>query len=442
MNATTWNEYMFQRNIMVMSVIGLTNWLFSSVNIPLIQSILQSKMVCFAEGLLLLRCGYNVWRSTRHIGNPYLTNVQIPVQRDNMSGIGPLTNSITHFIHSVISKLILFTTGQNIGNEPLIRVFSRFCCNIADIFRPSAKIKREEFKASVAQKTPIIIPVLSGDPLNLSSAPKDSATTTQSTFPTPYSQDKAETKHLILNNSIYEFLKETDGLSQVPWSPNPIKTIEYVPCLPLPAKPVVRQDRVLWQLNPTPHVIERFREAQYEDFQNNWNRFNDHYARRYYERLFTWLSTKIMVPLKDSIKKLDAHLAEINTDLSKCTPQLMAILMFHPSVASDPESLPLGLVQSMINLPGFETNEGRKHVIDRVIDLASSKRMAAFRYFDKGPMPTDSEILYHIFKQYLDYAMPQVVPPLIDFPINDDVVKFLLVFFYVTPELKHDIFHL
>ncbi|KAL0077542.1 hypothetical protein J3Q64DRAFT_1297311 [Phycomyces blakesleeanus] len=96
----------------------------------------------------------------------------------------------------------------------------------------------------------------------------------------------------------------------------------------------------------------------------------------------------------------------------------------------------------MINLPGFQTDEGRKHVIDRVIDLANSKRMAAFRYFDKGPMPTDSEILYHVFKQYLDYAMPQVIPPLIDFPINDDVVKFLLVFFYVTPELKRDIFHL
>ncbi|KAL0077543.1 hypothetical protein J3Q64DRAFT_1297601 [Phycomyces blakesleeanus] len=238
-------------------------------------------------------------------------------------------------MHSVISKFIFFTTGQNIGNEPLVQVFARFCYNIASFFRPSMKVRRDEFKAAQPQKKPIIIPVFSGDSMSLSSTtPAENTKTSQSSFPTPYSQEKTEPKRLVLNNSISEFLKETEELCKVPWSPNPKKIIDYVPCLPPPPKPVVRQDRALWQFNPTPNVIERFREAQYEDFQNNWNRFNDHYARRYYERLFTWLSTKIIVPLNNSIKKVNAHLAEINTDLSKCTPQLMAILMLHPSVAS------------------------------------------------------------------------------------------------------------
>ncbi|KAI7864830.1 hypothetical protein BDF14DRAFT_1831046 [Spinellus fusiger] len=414
--------------------------------LALLSSLTPNTVTC-TEAFVLTLCAYNMWRSTLHITHPYLSTLMAATVRDSHQDINPLSTSLYRLIKSMLVKAVLSTTGHDITKDSLACVISKRVSSLSDRLLSNQQRQMKEQPRpmpidSAAMRLFAAKPFVLGGDITKNTPVPTPQTKSITTFPTLLSSSQPVAHKSMLGNPLTQFLEEDTSLNAQPWMMGRRKAIYHVDCVPLPAKPVIRPEQVLWQLNPTPAIIERFRLAQHEDFQNNWNKFNDHSSRKYYDRLFNWLSSKLLVPLMKTINKLDVYLKEVNTDLAHCTPKMLALLTLHPLVASDLETFPVGLVQSMLSLPGSGSNEERKHVIERIKDLATSRRMTTFRYFERGVMPSDSEIVYHAFKRYIEYAMPQVVPPLIDFPVNDDVVKFILVFFYVTPGLKQELFHL
>ncbi|ORX46816.1 hypothetical protein DM01DRAFT_1148694 [Hesseltinella vesiculosa] len=95
---------------------------------------------------------------------------------------------------------------------------------------------------------------------------------------------------------------------------------------------------------------------------------------------------------------------------------------------------------------------GRQHEMDdpffffffflftmRLLDLAIGNKLAAYRYSTQDRhFPSDAKILWYVFKTYLEYEKPNTVPPLTG--DDNDIFKFLLIYFYITDDLQREIF--
>ncbi|CDS14023.1 hypothetical protein LRAMOSA06194 [Lichtheimia ramosa] len=212
--------------------------------------------------------------------------------------------------------------------------------------------------------------------------------------------------------------------------------LEYTPSHVTRKKKTTRTNKYLWRLCPQPNIIERFRQEQYDDFQENWHRFEDRSSKVYYDRLRQWISSNIFTPAVRTVEAVEKQLPKQGTSFVDCPLNILALLITDPSYVDD-NALPVALVQKLLNLPGYENNRARKYVIERMQELGKQSR---FRLITKeSDMPSDSEIVFHVFKTYLTHTMPNVVPPLL--PVQGEILKFLLIYFYITEDISKEIFY-
>ncbi|KAI7852022.1 hypothetical protein BDC45DRAFT_194556 [Circinella umbellata] len=212
--------------------------------------------------------------------------------------------------------------------------------------------------------------------------------------------------------------------------------LESRPCHAERKKTNERLNKLLWRLNPQPNIIERFRQEQEDDMLENWDRFDDRSSKVYYDRLRQWLTKNIMDPTLHTVSLVEKQLPQQGINFVDCPPNILALLMIEPTTMAD-NTFPITLVQKMISVKGYENDRARKYVLDRLKEFVKKSR---YHSINKEPeLPTDSEIILHLFNTYLGFAMPNVVPPLVPLQ-GGDVYKFLLVYFYTTEDFEKEIF--
>ncbi|ORZ03476.1 hypothetical protein BCR43DRAFT_510531 [Syncephalastrum racemosum] len=212
-----------------------------------------------------------------------------------------------------------------------------------------------------------------------------------------------------------------------------VPKLKYAPCFETRRKPVHRTNKALWQLWPKAETIDRFRDEQLYDFEENWHRFDDRSSKVYYDKLRAWLKTKIISPIVATVDVVNQHLASTNTTFVECPPPTMALLMLEYQPQGE-DSFPISLVYDFITVPKHENNVARQYVLDRIKGM---HQRGIFTFYHPN-MPSDSETLIHLVYTYLSNRMPHVVPPLV--PAQGDTMKFLLLYFYITEELRDEIF--
>ncbi|KAI8379401.1 uncharacterized protein BYT42DRAFT_568671 [Radiomyces spectabilis] len=197
------------------------------------------------------------------------------------------------------------------------------------------------------------------------------------------------------------------------------------------------KDKSLWRLWPIAENIEAFRRQQTRELEREWNTFHDVLCRVHYERLRKWLNEKILGRLGESLRQLEDWFSKDGKVLEDCVPAYVSLTMSNNLPACG--DLPHSLLYNMIYMPEYQQGSARRHILRRIKEITRSK-LAAFRYTarEKG-LPSDSEILFHMFCMYIRYYYPDTVPPLTEFA--GDIYRYLLAYFFITPELKQDIFY-
>ncbi|KAG1465474.1 hypothetical protein G6F46_001762 [Rhizopus delemar] len=208
-----------------------------------------------------------------------------------------------------------------------------------------------------------------------------------------------------------------------------LPTLRFVPCIQAPATPLVKRDRSLWHLARTPQLTEEFRMEQAEAYHQDWSKFNDERSRTHYHK-----------PLLKSIESFEIVLSNSGQNIVTCDPKFMAITMLLPEFNNNENFLfNLSEIHQLITINGRTDAESKKYTLERVKELSSSQRMAAFRGIPKiKGMPSDAEIIFYIVRTYLKMREPHIVPPLL--PLEGDVFKFLLIYVKMTPELSWGVF--
>ncbi|KAI9305659.1 hypothetical protein BJ944DRAFT_239460 [Cunninghamella echinulata] len=241
-------------------------------------------------------------------------------------------------------------------------------------------------------------------------------------------------------SSLKRMLEESDRIASTTKQQTRFATsLSFSPSIPPPRPPVKRLDKSLWSLYRTEKMVEDFRDEQLELFNENWSKFNDRASKCYYDQLNTWLSGKIFHPLAATIDKINQQIKDSNYSLADCPLDAMVMLMFQFDHSMF--GLPIRLIHDALQIPGYDSIKARQYIIDRIKDLATGNKMAAYRYTPRqDDLPSDALILLHCFKTYLVHELPSVVPPLV--PGEGDIFKFLLVYFYITDDLRDEIFEL
>ncbi|EIE91748.1 hypothetical protein RO3G_16459 [Rhizopus delemar RA 99-880] len=148
----------------------------------------------------------------------------------------------------------------------------------------------------------------------------------------------------------------------------------------------------------------------------------------------------IFRPLLKSIESFEIVLSNSGQNIVTCDPKFMAITMLLPEFNNNENFLfNLSEIHQLITINGRTDAESKKYTLERVKELSSSQRMAAFRGIPKiKGMPSDAEIIFYIVRTYLKMREPHIVPPLL--PLEGDVFKFLLIYVKMTPELSWGVF--
>ncbi|CAO3588049.1 unnamed protein product [Absidia cylindrospora] len=210
-------------------------------------------------------------------------------------------------------------------------------------------------------------------------------------------------------------------------------SLSFAPSIQPPRPPAKRMDKTLWQLSRTSKMEDDFREEQVALMNEHWEKVvTSDLQYLYRDRLTKWLASKVFHPLAASITQVNQQIHP--HIMANCPENIMAsILHFEPKLI---------ILKEAIYLPGYSDSvENRQYVSERIKDLGSCDSLQSFHWTKQNKdLPGDDIILMHAFKTYMKYEMPNVVPPLI--PEEGGVFLFLLVFFFITEELKDDIFHL
>ncbi|KAI8332823.1 hypothetical protein BC941DRAFT_504984 [Chlamydoabsidia padenii] len=233
-------------------------------------------------------------------------------------------------------------------------------------------------------------------------------------------------------------------------------SLSFAASIQPPRPPVKRMDKTLWQLSRTDKMEDEFREEQVALLNENWEKVVTSDIRPVFrDRLTKWLSSKVFHPLASGIVELDQQIHPHS--MVNCPENIMASIMyFNPKMM---------ILKESIYLPGYSDSlAARQYVAERIkgnnqkevfVHLKRSFSLSLFFFIDLGScdnlqsyhwtkqsvdLPGDDVILMHCFKTYMKYEMPNVVPPLI--PEEGGIFLFLLVFFFITEELKDQIFHL
>ncbi|KAI8335588.1 hypothetical protein BD560DRAFT_360116 [Blakeslea trispora] len=147
----------------------------------------------------------------------------------------------------------------------------------------------------------------------------------------------------------------------------------------------------------------------------------------------------MLKPLAESIEEHEKMLALTGRNLANCPSSVSMLSMVLSAVSNKNDDCNTGLafnmpeIDSFINVGGSSQVEMRQYVINRIKELASNPRMAGYRYISQmKDMPTDADIIMHIFNQYLSLKEPYAIPPLV--PVEGDLFKFLMIYVKITPE--------
>ncbi|KAI8089931.1 uncharacterized protein BX664DRAFT_334256 [Halteromyces radiatus] len=210
-------------------------------------------------------------------------------------------------------------------------------------------------------------------------------------------------------------------------------SLSFAPSIPPPRPPAKRMDKTLWQLSRTDKMEEDFREEQVALMNEHWEKVITSSMRHMYrERLTKWLSSVVFHPLASGMAILHQRIHPYT--IADCPSNIMATIIHADSTTK--------YIRDAVHIPGYDDSVAkRQYVCDRIKDLASCDNLQSYRWTKSSPdLPGDDIILMHCFKTYMEYEMPNVVPPLI--AEEGGVFLFLLVFFYITEELRDQIFHL
>ncbi|CEP19215.1 hypothetical protein [Parasitella parasitica] len=233
---------------------------------------------------------------------------------------------------------------------------------------------------------------------------------------------------------------EANSETQATWFGIPIKKkqtalpkLKYTPCVQPPLQPTKYRARLTWYLSPSnPEIINDFKIQQLIDFRQNKKIYRYLNSVVYYDNIARELLKRIFVPLAESIASYDAMLSP--KSVAWFTPAAVLRSMAIPKSRDVVFGLPE--IASFINMNGYTHVEGREYIIQRINALASSSKMQTFRYIPTVTgMPTDTNIIMHIFQQYLNFKEPYAIPPLV--PLQGDLFKYLSLYFKSTPELDH-----
>ncbi|KAI8066979.1 uncharacterized protein B0P05DRAFT_553068 [Gilbertella persicaria] len=439
---SSYNSYILASNSLLLMAFFLVNYYATAWNMRALEYVLSLRLVVMSERIVSMIAFINIWYASRGIANPFLSFVAFPVKQYYLTA-GPLSTALEKFVHSIRS--------ESISNKPTPSVPST----------PTTPVVNEESKEEAFMKlfsSPQNKPQKQPSYTLPHAKPKTglepdhsfhtvfnqmlSATTDQSSIQ-QRNVAQAELRQLFTNDAhstctkpitMTNNLVMTEQQQEQQEQPSHVPKLQYTPCVRPPIKPSQHRERLLWFLSPTAEVVEDFRIEQMIQFQQNWHKFNDRTSRVHYDKMTDILLSKIFKPLAESIHIYNEILASTGRNLANCPPSTAMFSLMMPHTSTIAFNIPE--IENFININGYANPEGRQYVMDRIKELASSHRMAAYRFTPKAQgMPTDAQIIIHIFTHYLSIKEPYAIPPLV--PVEGDLFKFLLIYVKITPELDH-----
>ncbi|KAI8875470.1 hypothetical protein K501DRAFT_280342 [Backusella circina FSU 941] len=192
--------------------------------------------------------------------------------------------------------------------------------------------------------------------------------------------------------------------------------------------------------NRKQEIIDDFREEQIENLKKNWDKFDTQTTKAVSKKLRQRIIDYIIKPILQTADVLDQFLANTGQTFADCTQNTMAYLMLSHAWKTLNISLSPVEMRRLTNMPNYDSVKARKYIIQRMKELAGSENMARFRYIAaESDLPTDSQIIVHLVETYISIKNPSVIPPLIQDHFGD-VFKYLVIYFYITPELDWKLF--
>ncbi|KAI8090522.1 hypothetical protein BDF21DRAFT_191550 [Thamnidium elegans] len=379
---SSYNEYIVIKNGGVIFGLAVANFIVFNYNIKLLLYIFDAAIFKAFEFLISLICLYNLWGIVKGFVLPYIKKAKIPYS-EYLFTPGPATLALWNLLCFLFIEVLLVSSTPT-GTSYLAEAYIR-------------KVKL-------------------GNP--------------------------ATRKETSTANALNYFLTEDATASKLAAYSNPndsfagtVPKLRFKSCIKPPLEPSAHRARTLWYLNRTPEVVDDFRIEQILAFRKNWNKFNDRLSSIYYDKMINELYERIFKPLAKSIDNFTAVLATRQQTIAKCPPATIALSLVIPGFNSNSE-FTISEVVHFITLEGYASEEAKQYVVDRIFELSRSNKLAAYRFTPKSVgMPKDAEIIMHVLSVYLDIKEPKAIPPLV--PSDADLFKFLLVYFYITPELDH-----
>ncbi|KAL9552109.1 hypothetical protein MBANPS3_003949 [Mucor bainieri] len=428
---SSYNSYIVGSNALTLAALAVPNYFAFWLDLQPFKFIFSFRLIYMAEIFLALLCTYNIWNASGNVTHPLLGYINVPFKNIAFTP-GPLLTTL--------KKVVIFLrTELNAPSKPA-QPAGAFQPPVAPLQNLKDDVKFTSLflkDPTPQQEQPQSSNIPGAKPL--SAAPLDAKHSVPGIFNAPFTKSKVDEMEIARATLQYygqaETTKPTVALtsSGIPVTKQHTgPKLKYTACVQPPLQPTKPRERLLWFLSPTPEIVDDFRIEQMIDLQKNWNRYNDRTSRVYYDKMTSVLLNKIFIPLSQSIDFYNEMLTPRNRSVADCPAGTVMLSMVMPTAV--PFTLPE--IEDFINVNGYSHVDGRKYVLGRIKDLASSSRMQTYRFLPTSAgMPTDATIIMHVFQQYLALKEPYAIPPLV--PFEGDLFKFLLVYIKITPELEH-----
>ncbi|CAO0795533.1 unnamed protein product [Mucor circinelloides] len=427
---SSYNSYIAGTNALTLAALAALNFFAFWLELQPFTFIFSLRLMYLAEMILVPLCVYNIWNASGNVAHPLLKHINVPFKNIAFTP-GPLLTTLRKVLVFLRTEIYAPSKpAQPVATPPPVAPLQNLKDDVkfTSLFLKDTTPKQQQPSNIPGVKTP------SAGPL----APNHSIPTIFNATSTKSKIDEMEISGAVLQyNGQAKPAKPAASLtsSGIPVTKQQtFPTLKHTPCIQPPLQPTSHRERLLWFLSPTPEIVDDFRIEQMIDLQKNWNRYNDHASRVYYDKMTAVLLKKILIPLSQSIDFYNEMLTPSNRSVANCPAGTVMLSMVMPIAQNITFTLPE--IEDFININGYSNVDGRKYVLGRIKDLASSSRMQTYRFLPTASgMPTDATIIMHVFQHYLALKEPYAIPPLV--PFEGDLFKFLLVYIKITPELDH-----
>ncbi|KAI9487663.1 MAG: hypothetical protein EXX96DRAFT_554156 [Benjaminiella poitrasii] len=457
---SSYNSFIICNNLLVLFAILVTNYFSFAFDIRILNYLLNTRAVVLSELFLTILSSYNIYKATKHIINPFFSKFNIP-SKIFASQNGPLLNRLELAFKCIVnewkslkSPAITEKSSAAAANTPTATKtepasYKADDKKFVELFtfksKSNSSLNNKLFnqqRTLLTNKTATVPATVSNNPFTTKGFNFNETQITQNGLKQLYGNAIQQKQNAISTATtattgtmnVSSLYSRTSASTKKP-SETPV--LQYVPCIRPPLKPTTHRERLLWFLSPTPEVVEDFKIEQMLDIQKYWSKFNDHASRIYYDKMTDILLSKILRPLSKSIEIYSNLLSpegEGEKRLANCPAKAIALSLILPN--ANESEFSLYEIENFIGLEGHLNLDGRLYAIERIKELAKNNRMAAYRFTPKSPgMPTDADIIMHVFKYYLSIREPYAIPPLLR--PEGDLFKFLLIYIKITPELNH-----